>query len=74
MNNALLSHSLPHQLVSLMFFMRNFSVITISCERGSIFEKYVLTQFHLLFWTKHPDFPPLLTIPTYPQSTGLGCS
>ena len=57
---------LLHQLDSLMFLTRKFSVIPFSvpvaCEKGSIFEKYVLTLFCLPFWTWCPDFPPVLSM------------
>ena len=49
-----------------MFLTRKFSVIPFSvrvaCEKGSIFEKYVLTLFCLPFWTWCPDFAPGLSI------------
>ena len=57
---------LLHQLDSLMFLTRKFSVIpfsvSVACEKGSIFEKYVLTLFCLPFWTWCPDFPPVLSM------------
>lgn len=77
---CLITSFLPHQRVSLIFLIRKFNVIPfsvpISCERGSIFEKHVLTKFHLPFWTilDSSDFSLVLTIFTHSQSMGFGYS